>query len=88
MSSYSTAFGFDFYIMPLSAAEVDIAFTGVTGAANFLPSTSGDIVAASAAVTYASGIFSVNGTAFDMDGADKAFRLYGLTNARIRSSQR
>ncbi len=85
MSNFSTAFGFDFYIMPLSAAEVDIAFTGVTGAANFLPTTSGDIVAASAAITYANGIFSVNGSAFDMDGADKAFRLYGLTNAALET---
>lgn len=85
MANFSTAFGFDFYIMPLAASEVDIAFTGVTGATDFLPTGSGDIVAPSSAITYSSGIFSVDGTAFGMDGADQAFRLYGLTNAALET---
>lgn len=32
MANFSTSFGFDFYIVPLAASSVDLAFTGVTQA--------------------------------------------------------
>lgn len=80
---FSTAFGYDFFIVPLDAAEVDTAFTGVTDAADFIDATTP--VSASAAITYSSGIFSVNGTPLGMDGADDPFRLYGLTNAALET---
>lgn len=85
MANFSTSFGYDFYIMPLAASEVDIAFTGVADAGDFLNNTSGNIVAPSSNISYASGVFSVNGTPLDMDGADKVFRLYGLTNAALQT---
>ena len=86
MANFSTSFGYDFYIMPLAASEVDIAFTGVTDAGDFLDlTTAGNIVAPDAYISYTAGVFSVNGTAFDMDGADKVLRLYGLTNAALQT---
>ena len=83
MSNFSTAFGYDVYIVPLAAAEVDTSFTGVTSAATFASITTP--VAASAVVSYASGVFTVAGAAFDMDGADTAVRLAGLTNAALET---
>lgn len=83
MASFSTAFGYDFYIVPLAAAEVDTAFTGVTDAADFIDATG--VIAASAAISYNTGIFTVNGTPLGMDGADAPFRLYGLTNASLET---
>jgi hypothetical protein len=86
MANFSSSFGFDTYIMPLAADEVDLEFTGVTDAAGFITTTgTGAVVAPSARISYASGIFSVNGTAMDMDGLDKPFRLYGLTNAALET---
>lgn len=92
MANYSAAFGYDVYIIPLLAAEVDTAFTGIstgtgtssTGFIN-LGSSNSNVIAAGAAVSYASGIFTVAGTAFDMDGLDKVSRLYGLTNASLET---
>ena len=86
MSNFSTAFGYDVYIVPLAAADVDTAFTGVTaatGASGFINTTS--LVGASDTVSYASGVFTVESTAFDMDGADKPARLAGLTNAALET---
>jgi hypothetical protein len=86
MSNFSSSFGFDTYIVPLKADEVDLAFTGVTGAANFIvTSGAGAIVAPSAVISYAAGVFSVGGVAMDMDGDDKPFRLFGLTNAALET---
>jgi hypothetical protein len=83
MANFSTAFGYDFYIVPLDAAEVDVAFTGVTDASDFIDTATP--VAASSVISYASGVFSVGGTALDMDGTDNPFRLYGLTNAALET---
>ena len=88
MANVSTAFGYDVYIVPLAAANVDTAFTGVTGgvgtgAANFINITS--LVGAADTVTYTGGIFTVESTPFDMDGTDKPVRLYGLTNAALET---
>lgn len=86
MSNFSTAFGYDVYIMPLAAAEVDTSFTGVTavdGSGGFINTAS--LVAASDTVTYANGVFTVESTVFDMDGTDKPVRLAGLTNAALQT---
>jgi hypothetical protein len=86
MASFSSSFGFDTYIVPLKASEVDLEFTGVTNAATFIATSgTGAVIAPSARISYASGIFSVNGAAMDMDGDDKPFRLYGLTNAALET---
>ena len=92
MSNISTAFGYDVYIVPLSSAEVDTAFTGVTSgvgtsSASFmnLGESGATVVSASAAVSYTNGIFTVAGGAFNMDGLDDVARLYGLTNAALET---
>jgi hypothetical protein len=85
MANFSTSFGYDFFIMPVAASEVDIAFTGVTTAADFLDASALNLISPSAYISYTAGVFSENGTAFDMDGNDKAIRLYGLTNAALQT---
>lgn len=90
MANFSAAFGYDVYIVPLAAAEVDTSFAGVTGgvgagASNFINSTT--TYAANSKISYANGVFSVGSTpvALDMDGTDAPFRLYGLTNAALET---
>lgn len=86
MANFSTAFGYDVYIVPLAATSVDTAFTGVTkatGTGGFISTTS--LVAPGDTVSYAGGIFTVESTVFDMDGTDKPARLYGLTNAALQT---
>lgn len=86
MANFSTSFGFDCYIVPLISAEVDTAFTGVTGATNFINTTT--VQSSSAIITYSNGIFTVGGGGggpLDMDGTDNPFRLYGLTNAALET---
>jgi hypothetical protein len=86
MSNFSSSFGFDTYIVPLAADEVDLTFTGVTNAASFMTITgTGAVVAPTAKISYANGVFTVASTAMDMDGDDKPFRLYGLTNAALET---
>lgn len=85
MANFSAAFGYDFYIVPLSSASVDVTFSGVT-AAN--APTTGFIDAstvASGSVSYADGIFTVDGSAFAMDGTDTPVRLAGLTTASLET---
>lgn len=99
MANYSAAFGYDVYILPLLSAEVDVAFTGITSATGTSASTAflktdtttaGDglnIAAANSTVAYnaSTGIFTVESTAYNMDGTDKPLRLYGLTNAALET---
>jgi len=99
VANYSAAFGYDVYILPLSSNEVDISFTGITGAigtsasTKFLKtdsSTAGDglnIASSGSTVAFngSTGIFTVETTAYNMDGADQPFRLYGLTNAALET---
>lgn len=99
MANYSAAFGYDVYILPLASSEVDIAFTSITTATGTSASTAflktdsaaaGDglnIVPADATVAYNSstGVFTVESTAYNMDGADQPLRLYGLTNAALET---
>jgi hypothetical protein len=83
MANFSTAFGYDVFIVPLAASGVDTAFTGVTDAGDFVDTATP--VGAGDTVSYSGGIFTVEATAFDMDGTDKAVRLYGLTNAALQT---
>lgn len=92
MANFSAAFGYDVYIIPLAAADVDTAFTGIsTGVGSSstafvnLGSSNANLISPSASVTYTGGIFTVAGTPFDMDGLDKVARLYGLSNAALET---
>ena len=53
MANFSTSFGFDCYIVPLAAAEVDTAFAGVTDADDFISTAA--VVSPGAVITYANG---------------------------------
>ena len=85
MANFSAAFGYDFYIVPLNSASVDVAFTGVTAAdaptTGFIDTTT----LATGAVSYANGIFTVGADTFTMDGTDKPVRLAGLTTAALET---
>ena len=85
MANFSAAFGYDFYIVPLTSASVDVAFTGVTAAdaptTGFIDTTT----LASGAVSYANGVFTVGADTFTMDGTDKPVRLAGLTTASLET---
>lgn len=99
MANYSAAFGYNVFILPLFSSAVDVAFTGITtgtgtsASTAFLKTdttTAGDrlnVAAANSTLSYANstGILTVESTAFAMDGTDKPFRLYGLTNASLET---
>ena len=85
MANFSAAFGYDFYIVPLGSASVDVSFSGITSAdapsGGFINTTS----LATGAVSYVDGIFTVGGSAFAMDGTDTPVRLAGLTTASLQT---
>ena len=87
MANFSAAFGYDTYIVPMASASVDVSFTGITAgdapSTGFIDTTS--VVAQDAPVSYASGVFTVDSSAFSMDGSDTPVRLYGLTNASLET---
>ena len=98
MANYSAAFGYKFYIMPLKSEEVDLTFTGITTATGsaataFMqtdttnPGDELNLVLTGDTVAYdtATGIFTVETVAFDMDGLDKPAKLTGLTNASLET---
>ena len=99
MANYSSAFGYDVYLLPLASSSVDIAFpsvtsaTGTTQPAAFLKTdttTAGDnlnLAAANSTVAYngTTGVFTVESSTYAMDGTDKPLRLYGLTNAALET---
>ena len=83
MANFSAAFGYDFFIVPLKSTDVDVTFTGVSGASDFIDTSSP--VAKDASVAYSGGIFTVGGSAFTMDGTDTPVRLAGLTTASLET---
>lgn len=99
MANYSAAFGYNVFILPLFSSAVNVAFTGITTGTGISASTAflktdtttaGDrlnIAAANSTLSYANstGILTAEGAAFVMDGTDKPFRLYGLTNASLET---
>lgn len=89
MANYSAAFGYSFYIMPLTAENVDVST--VTGTASSFLSTTAPY-ATDDTVAYASGVFTVGGNAFAMDGTvdgsstgDAPIKLLGLTAASLET---
>lgn len=83
MANFSSSFGYNFYIVPLRSASVDVSFAGVANAAAFISTAT--VQATSAVVSYANGVFSVGGTALNMTGTANPFRLVGLTNASLET---
>ena len=91
MANFSAAFGYDFYIMPLASSSVDVTTVVGSDAATFLDTS--DPYATGDAVLYNSGIFTVGGNAFNMDGVvvgktglgDAPIRLVGLTQASLET---
>lgn len=85
MANFNAAFGYDFYIVPLNSASVDVTFNGVT--AGDAPTTgfTDTTALASGAVSFANGVFTVGADTFTMDGTDKPVRLAGLTQASLET---
>ena len=84
MANFSAAFGYDFFIVPLKSSDVDVTFTGVTGGSDFMTDINTPVDKA-ASVSYSNGIFTVDGSAFAMDGTDTPVRLSGLTQASLET---
>ena len=85
MANFSAAFGYDFYIVPLTSDNVDVAFTGVTAADDPTTGFIDTTALATGAVSYAAGVFTVGADTFTMDGTDKPVRLAGLTQASLET---
>lgn len=99
MANYSAAFGYDVYMLPVASSQVNIAFPSVTAAkgltqpAAFLKTDSssagdgGNVAASNSTVAFNSstGVFTIEGVQYAMDGTDAPFRLYGLTNAALET---
>ena len=90
MANFSSAFGYDTYIIPLASASVDTTFTGVTGGVgagvgNFIDTTT--VIPANQKITYAAGVFSTGATpvAQPTDGTMDPVKLLGLTNAALET---
>ena len=90
MANFSAAFGYDFYIMPLASSAVNVTSVIGSDAATFLDTSAP--YATDDAVLYNSGIFTVGGNAFTMDGVvdgattgDAPIRLVGLTQASLET---
>jgi len=85
MANFSAAFGYDFYIVPLTSDHVDVAFTGITAADDPTTGFIDTTALATGAVSYANGVFTVGADTFTMDGTDKPVRLAGLTQASLET---
>ena len=94
MANYSSAFGYDFYIVPLESSSVDVGFTGITAGddptTGFIDTTT--LVASSGQTivyTPRDGVtapkFTVGGVDYVLDGASEPIRLSGLTSASLES---
>ena len=90
MANFSSAFGYDTYIIPLASSSVDVAFTGVTGgvgaaSTNFIDTTA--TIAADEKITYAAGVFSTGATpsAQPTDGTMDPVKILGLTNCALET---
>ena len=88
MANFSAAFGYNFHIMPLKAENVDVTSVVGSTADAFLSTTTA--VSGPVAVSYSNGIFTVDGSTYNMDGtvavgADQPIRLAGLTSASLET---
>lgn len=66
-----------------SAAETGTAVIEQASAGGFISTAS--LVGVSDTISYSSGVFTVEGSTYNMDGADNPVRLYGLTNASLET---
>ena len=85
MANFNAAFGYDFYIVPLNSASVDVTFNGVTAGDDPTTGFIDTTALASGAVSFANGVFTVGADTFTMDGTDKPVRLAGLTQASLET---
>ena len=74
----SAAFGYDFFIVPVQNSQV-ADFSAAPTVDDSTP------VDAAHSVAYSAGVFTVNSSAFTMDGSDDAVRLSGLTAASLET---
>ena len=84
---YSQAYGYNFYIVPLLAGEVD--FADLTSFSTFMTTTTLLSNTAAVAKTGTGSTLEITvGTAtLDLDGTDNPIRLLGLTNAAPSESE-
>ena len=94
MANFSAAFGYDFYIMPLASSSVDVTTVGAAAnAAAFLDTSDPYVTSDTVAFDASTGIFTVGGNAFAMDGvadgktatSDAPVKLLGLTTASLQT---
>ena len=91
MANFSAAFGYDFFIMPLTSANVDVTSVVGTTASAFLDTA--DPYVTTDTVAYSNGIFTVGGNAFTMDGVvdgktatgDAPIKILGLQTASLET---
>ena len=83
MANFSAAFGYDFYIVPLAASSVDVTFSGITQASDFIDTTTP--ISKTAQVAYANGVFTIDSVAAATDGTMAPVRLSGLTSASLET---
>ena len=93
MANFNAAFGYDFYIVPLTSSSVDVSFTGVTSAADFVDTTT-TVSADQDAIIYVPGtsstdpkftLGSATPTDYVLDGDANPVRLAGLTQASLET---
>lgn len=86
MSSFSAAFGYDFYIVPLLAANVDVSAVG--GTASSFVDTSGSTITGPVPVVYTGGstpALTIDSSSYPLDGSGTPIRLAGLTQASLET---
>jgi hypothetical protein len=66
-----------------SAADTGTAVIQNASSGGFI--STGSLVLPGDTVSYSSGVFTIEGTTYDMDGTDNPVRLYGLTNASLET---
>lgn len=94
MANFSAAFGYDFYIMPLFSSNVNVSSVpAAANAAAFLDTSDPYLTGDTVAFDSSTGIFTVGGNAFAMDGvadgktglSDAPVKLLGLTSASLQT---
>ena len=89
MANFSQAFGYQFYIVPLGAACVDLStvVAPALGAGGFIDDStiltgSGEVTESGTGTTY---ILSIKGSAYSLNGDGDPIRLAGLTDAALET---
>ena len=89
MANFSQAFGYNFYIVPLGSACVDLSsvVSPALGAGGFIDDStslagSGDVTETGTGGTY---VLTIKGVAYSLNGDGTALRLAGLTDAALET---